>query len=327
VPDQYWKLLVPVVTNLRNIALCMVATYVIGKPWQQATMMMLVESLVLGFEIAADMKMTRADYWALVLMRGFTVLYIGLKNLSTSPNLTDQARQFKVGMLMAGALLSLMGVGAIFAIYTVGCMALDALRFIQTKIKAYRELRKLLKNTKNDCSVNQLDSNLSNLASPGIPIDASKVDGTDNQKSKAIMLGTGNNLSKGLHGLKSRRIVKRKQGLANNEQRHTEAKLREVLTIKDTIEKPGIVNEKGTQDTMGMPQRIDKPKKKLKIQDPNRLNQPRKKLKISLKSKGLLNAHNMKSANGKNPTTEVNVDPIEEIAIINTAKIKSTPGF
>lgn len=150
VPDHYWQLLTPVVTNLRNIGLCLMVVGVIGKPWQQVTMATLVESLALLYECKANAKANRSEYWSIIIMRVFTILYLLLKNMTNIVSMTDDTRQYKVGLAMVICLVSIMAVGICFAVYTIGVMLIELVRNIIAKIKAWRELKKLLSTQKDE---------------------------------------------------------------------------------------------------------------------------------------------------------------------------------
>jgi hypothetical protein len=145
VPDHYWQLLNPVVINLRNFGLCTVVTFIIGKPWQQVTLAMLVESLTLLFECLANAKANRSEFWSLVLMRAFTLLYLAFKNMSTKISMSDDTRQYKIGVAMAIFLVLIMAIGICFALYTIGLMIVNLVKSIIKKIKTYKELKKLTK--------------------------------------------------------------------------------------------------------------------------------------------------------------------------------------
>ena len=169
-PDEYWKLLLPVVNLLRTTALSLAITSVLGKAWQQVTLVLMIEIGVLAFEIVSDVRVSRAEHYAEIVMRSCTISYLFFKLISTSPSLTDETRQANVGVPMMVCLIGLIGVGMVFTLWTIGVMIVRGVEMLVAKWKALKELKKLVNedlNIKNESAEYPLKgANLSGLSQP-----------------------------------------------------------------------------------------------------------------------------------------------------------------
>jgi hypothetical protein len=154
VPDHYWQLLLPVTSFLRTAVFSLVLTGVLGKAWQQATLVLMVEVLSMVFDIMTSVKMRASERYAEIAMRTFTIIFLVFKLISTSENISDSTRQTIAGIPMAGCLVGLMVVGLVFAVWTIGVMLVDGVKMIIAKIKALKEINKIVKNGK----VNESDA-------------------------------------------------------------------------------------------------------------------------------------------------------------------------
>ena len=147
VPDHYWKLLLPVTSFLGTTAMCVILVTVIGKAWQQVTLVAMVISFMLAFEVMTDSRFNKSEHWADIGMRGFTLAYLLLKCWSTSPHISEKFRQEKLGILMMACLCGIIFIGVTFALYSIGLMFIQTIQIIIGKWKAFKELKRLMKSS------------------------------------------------------------------------------------------------------------------------------------------------------------------------------------
>jgi hypothetical protein len=203
VPEHYWQLLMPVTAFLRSSAFSLILTGVLGKAWQQATLVLLVEALSMGFELMASVKISKAERYCEVAMKLFTVLFLVFKLISTSENISDANRQSKLGIPMALCLVGLMLVGLVFAVWTIGVMIFDGVKALISKIKALKEIKKIVKEDAKNKKFNE--SNMDQSQNVSIVPKDKDVNNRKNEISLNIDIPPQKN-----HGYLDKPIKKRK---------------------------------------------------------------------------------------------------------------------
>ena len=148
VPDEYWKLLLPVVTYLMSMSISIVVTFLIGSLWQQVTISAMIILGMLAFERMATVRASRSEQFANIFMNTFTFLYLVLKCVNTNPRLSEKTKQYNVGYPMMVVLILLIAIGLIFTVISVGIMAYVMIKQMIAKYQTYKELKKIMKEEK-----------------------------------------------------------------------------------------------------------------------------------------------------------------------------------
>ena len=148
VPDEYWKLLLPVVTYLMSMSISIIVTFLIGSPWQQVTISAMIILEMLAFECMARVRESHSEQCANIFMYTFTFLYLVLKCVTTNPRLSEKTKQYNVGYSMMVVLILLIAIGLIFTVISVGIMTYEMINQLIAKYETYKELKKMMKEEK-----------------------------------------------------------------------------------------------------------------------------------------------------------------------------------
>ena len=149
VPNRYWKLLLPVAVYVKITSTCIIITFLIGQPWLQILMVGLMETLMQGYTLLSNSRASRSEHWSDVLMRIFTILYLVFKLITTMPTMTEKTRQINWGIPMAACLVAIMLIGMGFILYILVYMVIDGIKTLIAKLKALRDLRRIMNEEKN----------------------------------------------------------------------------------------------------------------------------------------------------------------------------------
>ena len=150
-PDAYWKLLLPVVTYLISLALCIVVTCLIGSPKDQTIVSAIIILGALVFEVAALPRHGRIENLANIIMYALTLVYLIMKCITTA-SLSEQTRQFNLGYPMMIALILLILTGILFGVVHIGIMVYNTIKNLIAKCNRSKKPKDELNKDNNDQS-------------------------------------------------------------------------------------------------------------------------------------------------------------------------------